>query len=78
MEKCGLITKVPGPSDQHSMLIKLTPEGKALEALEALAHRSQTIRQIFGEVDEAETKHFLNILNRIEAGALSKLKAYLG
>ena len=71
--KRDLVFRAPNPQDKRSNLIYLTEKGKGLQKSLIKAVK-QTMNEAVSEIDEADLKNCLQVLNTISATISKKLK----
>lgn len=64
MERQHLVTRFPAPNDRRANLIRLTPEGKALEE-RARSVTSQTLEEALQDITAAELDTAQEVLRKI-------------
>ena len=74
MVRAGLVQRREDPADRRGSLVRLTPEGEALEARLAPVH-SDLCREVAGLLEEWESKALLGLLEQLREGISAKLSA---
>ena len=74
MVRAGLVQRREDPSDRRGSLVRLTPEGAALEARLAPVH-SDLCREVAGLLEEWESKALLGLLEQMREGIGTRLSA---
>jgi DNA-binding MarR family transcriptional regulator len=72
MARAGLVARREDPADRRGSLVKLTPEGEALEARLAPVHTS-LCREVAGILEDWESKALLGLLQQLRDGIAGKL-----
>ena len=74
MDRGGLVSRCEDPADRRGCLVRLTPEGEALEASLAPIH-SELCREMSGILDDWECKALLGLLEQLRDGIQARLAA---
>ena len=72
MVRAGLVERREDPSDRRGSLVRLTPEGEALEARLAPVH-TELCRLVAGILEDWESKALLGLLQQLRDGIAAKL-----
>jgi DNA-binding MarR family transcriptional regulator len=68
LERDGLVERVPDPKDRRRLAIKLTAAGQA-KLDEVMPDYYRRVRQLMQPLSESERKQFIELLDKIQAGA---------
>jgi len=74
MVRAGLVARREDPADRRGSLVRLTPEGEALEARLAPVH-TDLCREVAGLLEDWESKALLGLLQQLRDGISAKLSA---
>jgi DNA-binding MarR family transcriptional regulator len=72
MVRAGLVARREDPADRRGSLVRLTPEGEALEARLAPVH-TELCREVAGILEDWESKALLGLLQQLRDGIAGKL-----
>ena len=72
MGRAGLVQRREDPADRRGCLVRLTPEGEALEALLAPLH-SELCRELAKIMEDWESKAMLGLLQQLRDGIGARL-----
>ena len=72
MVRAGLVARCEDPADRRGCLVRLTPEGTALEARLAPLH-TELCAEVGGILEGWETKALLGLLQQFRDGILARL-----
>lgn len=72
MVRAGLVQKREDPADRRGSLVRLTPEGEALEARLAPVH-AELCREVAGILEDWESKALLGLLQQLRDGIATRL-----
>jgi len=72
MVRAGLVQKREDPADRRGSLVRLTPEGEALEARLAPVH-AELCREVAGILEDWESKALLGLLQQLRDGIAQRL-----
>lgn len=70
LERDGLVERVPDPEDRRRLAIQLTAAGQA-KLDEVMPDYYRRVRQLMQPLSESERKVFIELLDKIQAGASS-------
>ncbi len=66
LERRGFARRSPNPADRRSLLVALTPEGRAVvQEVRTLVHRNE--KTWMGDVSDQELREYIDLLHRIQA-----------
>jgi DNA-binding MarR family transcriptional regulator len=69
LERDGLATRTPDPTDRRAYLVTITPAGRKAAA-KARATRTALLDGVFGALSEAERKQFTTIVERLASNPI--------
>jgi DNA-binding MarR family transcriptional regulator len=72
MARAGLVARREDPADRRGSLVKLTPEGEALEARLAPIH-SSLCQEVAAVLQDWESKALLGLLQQLRDGIVARL-----
>jgi len=72
MDRAGLVQRREDPADRRGSLVRLTPEGEALEARLAPIH-SELCHEVAAILEEWESKAMLGLLQQLRDGITARL-----
>jgi DNA-binding MarR family transcriptional regulator len=72
MVRAGLVARREDPADRRGSLVRLTPEGDALEARLAPIH-SELCREVASVLEDWESKALLGLLQQLRDGIAQRL-----
>ncbi len=65
LEKAGLVTRGPSPTDERSVEVTLTPQGQARLETVVPGHVDLVARELFGELTPADVAAMADVLGRV-------------